>query len=54
MYEEKIIKGILCFRTSPDEDFKEYTKEELTKKLIEYKAKIEVLDKIAEQIDSVY
>lgn len=40
--EEKIIKGILHYRTSPNSDFKPYTLENLTNK-VEMLKKIESL-----------
>lgn len=38
-YEEKIINGILCYRNSPNSDFKEFTKEHLTSKILSMKKK---------------
>lgn len=29
-YEEKIIKGVLCHRSQPDGEWKEFSKEDLT------------------------
>jgi len=33
-YEEKVINGILCYRFSPDAEWKEFTAEKLTMRLL--------------------
>lgn len=45
-YEERIINGVLCFRGTPNGDWHEFTKESLTKDLIEARKKIEELEAI--------
>jgi len=38
-YEEKIINGVLCYRSTPSSEFKPFTVEELSKKVESYKKK---------------
>jgi hypothetical protein len=42
-YEEKIINGVLCYRTDPENEFKEITKDELTARYIAQDHSIGVL-----------
>ena len=38
-YEERVINGVLHYRTSPDDDFQPYTLEELTRRYTVQKRK---------------
>jgi len=35
-YQEKVIDGVLCYKTKPDGDWKMCTLRELTKRLMEF------------------
>ncbi len=39
-YEEKVINGVLCFRTMPNTPFVEFSKERLTTKIAELEQKL--------------
>ena len=49
-YEEKIVNGVLCFRTTPNTPFVEFSKEKLTSKIAELEQKLS-LHKEANKID---
>lgn len=40
-YEEKIIDGVLCWRTSPDREFTPYSPQQLTERIEQYQAAIQ-------------
>jgi hypothetical protein len=40
-YEEKIINGVLCWRTDPKDEFAPYTIEELSSRVVSQGARIE-------------
>ena len=50
-YEEKIVNGVLCFRTTPHTPFVEFSKEKLTEKIGELEKKLS-LRKEASKIDA--
>lgn len=39
-YEEKVINGVLCYRGTPDGEWTEFSKQTLTKRLMEYTGQI--------------
>jgi len=45
-YQEKIINGILCYRHYPNDNWEEFSKEQLTQKLIVFQLEIEKLKQI--------
>ena len=47
-YEEKIINGILCYRSSPYGDWFELPKQTLTERLMKYKKALEVIQSFYE------
>lgn len=49
-YEEKIVNGVLCFRTTPHTPFVEFSKEKLTAKIGKLEQKLN-LHKEANKID---
>jgi hypothetical protein len=51
-YEEKIIDGILHYRTSPKAEFKPYTLESLTYKISNYKDEIKKYKESLKEIES--
>jgi hypothetical protein len=50
-YEEKIIDGILYWRGSPNEQFREFSKRELCQKIIKLKTVISELEAELENCD---
>ena len=42
-FEEKIIDGVLCFRTTPKAQFQPYTAEMLTKKIVKLTSELKEL-----------
>jgi len=46
-YEEKMINGILHYRTSPNDEFEEYSKEALSRRIEDNKIKLQILEEIA-------
>lgn len=55
-YEEKIINGILCYRNSPNDEFRELSKTKITLKYMDRKQKvndlIELLTKYVDHIEN--
>jgi hypothetical protein len=45
-FEEKIINGKLCYRSSPNVEFKEYSQEDLTEMIIQLRLKVFELSSI--------
>jgi hypothetical protein len=41
-YEEKVINGVLCFRTTPTTPFVEFSKERLTARITELEQKLKL------------
>lgn len=44
-YEETVVNGVLCFRTTPNTPFVEFSKERLTAKIKELELKIQSQEK---------
>ena len=51
-YKEEIINGVLCYQLTPNGEFQEYSKEELTKRLTDtqtlLKSAMDLLSRIKE------
>ena len=43
-YQEKIINGVLCFRTSPNASFKEYSIEYLSQRVLDLQLEVSQLN----------
>lgn len=46
-HEEKVINGILCYRTTPTGEWKEFTKQELTERITKYRKALEDINTLA-------
>lgn len=52
-HEEKIINGVLCYRTTPDSEFREYTKEQLTTIFIEMQRFEKEVEKLKNRLRAI-
>ena len=57
-HEEKIIDGVLCFRSTPKGLFQPYTAKLLTEKIVKLKEKInqqaDEIENLAERLEDIY
>ena len=42
-YEEKIINGVLCYRTTPDDFFRPLSRERMTERIIDLENKLKMV-----------
>lgn len=53
-YQEKIINGVLCFRTSPNSNFEEYSKQTLTNRIRKMKSALIDIQNWDEELEERY
>ena len=53
-YKEEVINGVLCFKTTPNGEWKQFTLEQLTNKIVNLKNEVSQLNKELEFVSDAH